>query len=109
MFLCVVLYCFEQNQSRECLIVHGHVWKYLELFIKTGISYFSIISDSNNYLYIFLFKAAFVAEVEVLHYIQSLQKYALISFMLCLSICKKDKIHDKKDPWFLVWGKLVRK
>ncbi len=39
---CVVLYCFEQNQSRDCLfIVHGHVWKDLELFIKIGISYFS--------------------------------------------------------------------
>ncbi len=37
---------FEQNQSRECLfIVHSHVWKDLELFIKIGISYFSIISD----------------------------------------------------------------
>ncbi len=44
--LCVVLYCFEQNQSRECLfIVHGHVLKDFELFIKIGISYFSVISN----------------------------------------------------------------
>ncbi len=44
-FVCfVVLYCFEQNQFRECIfIVHGHVWKYL--FINIGISYFSIISN----------------------------------------------------------------
>ncbi len=46
MLLCVVLYCFEQNQSRECIsIVHGHVWREWELFIKIGTSYFSIISN----------------------------------------------------------------
>ncbi len=46
MLLCVVLYCFGQTQSSECLfIVHGHVWKDLELFIKIGISYFSIFSN----------------------------------------------------------------
>ncbi len=38
MLLCVVLFCFELNQSRECLfIVYGHVWKDLELFIKIRI------------------------------------------------------------------------